>query len=103
MDNDPLSISYYRLRQIDNDGKEILSKGVSVAAQKQSKLKAYPSVSSGILTLEATENSVFHIYNLLGQVVMTGKTAQQIDVSALAQGTYVLEVGEEGVTFVKSK
>ena len=99
--NTPLPISYYRLRQIDNDGQETLSKVVSVAVPKLSKLKAYPSVSSGVLTLEGVENSIFHIYNLLGQVVITGKTAQQIDVSALAQGTYILKVGEEQVTFMK--
>jgi Secretion system C-terminal sorting domain len=99
-----ISISYYRLRQIDNDGKETLSKVVSVSMKSSSKLKAYPSVSSGLLTLETVENSIFHIYNLLGQEVLTAPStrgAQQIDVSALAQGTYILKVGEERVTFMK--
>ncbi|NJN35685.1 MAG: T9SS type A sorting domain-containing protein, partial [Saprospiraceae bacterium] len=35
----------------------------------------------------------FSVSDLLGQQVLTGKTTQQIDVSALAKGTYVLKVG----------
>ena len=39
--------------------------------------------------------------NLLGQQVLVGKTTTQIDVSALAKGTYMGEVGTEVAKFVK--
>jgi hypothetical protein len=100
-DNYPFSITNYRLRQVDNNGKETLSKIVTVAVKRKEVLKVYPSVSSGNLTLEAKENTVFYVYNLLGQEVLSGNTANQIDVSALAKGTYILKVDDEQVKFVK--
>jgi Secretion system C-terminal sorting domain len=43
----------------------------------------------------------FSVTNLLGQQVLSGKTTQQIDVSSLAKGTYMGEVGSEVAKFVK--
>jgi hypothetical protein len=104
-DNTPLSTSYYRLRQIDNDGKETLSKVVTVSRNPSTKLKVYPNPVSNVLTIEAGTNEVFQILNLLGQQVLTGKTpplgAGGLDVSALPQGAYFLKVGTEQVKFVK--
>ena len=101
MDNAPLSISTYRLRQIDFDGKETLSKVISIAATGKGKLKAYPNPVSDVLTIETTEISDYQIFNLLGQQVFNGKATQRIDVSALPQGTYFLKVGAEQVKFMK--
>ncbi len=100
-DPTPPAIAYYRLRQIDNDGKETVSKVVSVVMEIKKTLKAYPSVTSHFLTIESNANSDFHVLNLLGQVVLTGKMKRQIDVSALPQGTYFLKIGEEQVRFVR--
>jgi hypothetical protein len=102
-DNTPLSTSYYRLRQIDSDGKETLSKVVSVSRNASTKLKVYPNPVSNVLTIETNDaTGSFQILNLLGQQVLSGKTtAQRIDVSALPQGSYVLKVGAEQVKFVK--
>jgi hypothetical protein len=105
MDNAPLSTSYYRLRQIDNDGKETYSKVISVSSKGSDKLKVYPNPVSNVLTVETTEQGDFQILNLLGQQVLTGKTpplgAGVLDVSALPQGSYFLKVGAEQVKFVK--
>ncbi len=104
-DNTPLSTSYYRLRQIDNDGKETLSKVLSVErrdAINRVSIKVYPNPVSNTLTVENTEGGNFKILNLLGQQVISGKTtAQRIDVSALPQGSYILKVGAEQVKFMK--
>ena len=101
IDNQPLSTSYYRLRQIDNDGKETLSKVVSVSNNKTTKLKLYPSVTSGILTIETNTQGDFQIINLLGQQVIHGSVTPQINVSALPVGTYIIRVGEAQARFVK--
>ena len=107
VDNTPLSINYYRLRQLDNDGKETLSKVVSASLKGKGGLSIYPNPVSSLLTLsvlarnEATEGSDYQILNLLGQQVLSGKTTPQIDVSALPQGTYVIKVGAEQAKFVK--
>jgi Secretion system C-terminal sorting domain len=104
----PLGVGglYYRLRQIDDDGTETFSKVISIAQTGKGKsLKLYPNPVSNTLTIEADENEVFQILNLLGQQVLTGKTLPLgvggIDVSALPQGNYVLKVGAEQVKFVK--
>ena len=95
----------YRLRQIDYDGKETLSKVISIATKDKGKLTVYPNPVSNTLNLNYTEGGDFQILNLLGQQVMVGKNpplgAGGLDVSALPQGTYVLKVGAEQVKFVK--
>jgi hypothetical protein len=104
MDNAPLSTSYYRLSQIDNDGKETLSKVITISSKGNSRLKVYPNPVSNTLTVENTEGSDFQILNLLGQQVLTGKTpsgGRGLDVSALPQGTYILKVGTEQAKFIK--
>lgn len=100
-DYNPLSTSYYRLRQLDNDGKETFSKIVTVAAKGTNKLKAYPNPVSNVLTIETDKTGDFQVVNLLGQEVITGKIAQHINVATLPQGTYFLKVGVEQVKFVK--
>jgi hypothetical protein len=102
-DNTPLSRSYYRLRQRDLDGKETFSKVLSITQQGKG-LKVYPTlVTNGILTLDTEGEQLrdYSVTNLLGQTVLVGKTTQQLDVSHLAQGTYVLKVGTEVAKFVK--
>jgi hypothetical protein len=110
-DNQPLNVSYYRLRQIDNDGnvdthgRAYLSKVISVVnvgTHGHVYLRVYPSLTTGILTVEVKRNDIpFYIINLLGQQVMNGKATQRLDVSALPKGAYSLRVGTEQVTFVK--
>ena len=107
-DNTPLSISSYRLRQIDNDGTETLSKIITIQNKgTKGKLAVYPNPVANVLTVELDSPlwglgaGNFQILNLLGQQVLTGKTAQRIDVSALPQGSYVLKVGAEQVKFIK--
>ena len=108
----PSGAVYYRLRQIDNDGKETFSKIISIATKGNSKLKIYPNPVSNTLTIETDfviapneANCDFQILNLLGQQVLYGKTLPSgtgaIDVSALPQGSYVLKMGAEQVKFVK--
>ena len=112
VDNQPFATSYYRLRQRDNDGKETLSKVISIVQTGKGKgLKIYPTlVSNGILTVD-TEGGQFQIFNLLGQQVLNHAALPTsarfetsptlINISALPQGTYVLKVGTEVAKFVK--
>jgi Secretion system C-terminal sorting domain/Protein of unknown function (DUF1573) len=101
-DKTPYNVSYYRLKQMDNDSKETISKVVSVNKDKtKEKLKVYPNPVSNILIVETNQVGDYQVINLLGQQVMVGKSAQQIDVSALVQGAYLLKVGTEQVSFVK--
>jgi hypothetical protein len=100
-DINPLKTSYYRLRQIGYDGKEALSKTISISIKSNSKLRVYPSVATDFLNVETSETNDFVIVNLLGQVILSGKIIERIDISALLKGTYILKVGAEQVKFVR--
>jgi hypothetical protein len=101
VDNTPLSINYYRLRQIDQNGKETLSKVVSVTSTQKGKLTIYPNPVAQFLSIETTEEDDRQVINLLGQTVLRSKATQQLDVSALPSGTYFLKVGGQQARFVK--
>ena len=96
-----LGTSYYRLRQIDYDGKETVSKVISISNNPNVKLKVYPSVTTGYLMLETEMTDAFEVFNLVGQVVLKGKAAQRIDVTSLPHGSYMLKVGNEQAKFIK--
>ncbi len=101
VDKVPFNTTYYRLRQVDYDGTTTYSKVISMTLYGMGKgLKVSPNPVSLLLTIN-TEGGDFQILNLLGQQVLRGKTAQQIDVSALPTGTYVIKVGAEQAKFVK--
>ena len=90
---------YYRLRQIDNDGKETLSKVISIAAQSKAKVKVTPSVTSGILTIESTDNIEWvNIFNSIGQLVMSQKGIIHYPLSIyhLPSGVYIVRVATGG-------
>jgi hypothetical protein len=94
------------LRQIDNDGKERLSKVINLLITKEKHLAVYPNPTTQMLNIDFVERSEnvktsFHIFNILGQQVQTGSLTQTIDVSALALGTYFLKIGTEQIKFHK--
>jgi hypothetical protein len=67
--------------------------------------RVYPNPTDGLLNIEFEANDAeqvsLKVYNLTGQVVSTSsvnfKSIQIIDLSALASGTYILEVTLDGV------
>ena len=97
--------AYYRLRQIDNDGKETVSKVIALSNSSKNQLKIYPSLTSSFLTIETDLTGDYQVINLFGQAVLSGKTLSSgmrgLDVSALAKGTYILKVGTESAKFMK--
>jgi hypothetical protein len=73
VDNAPLRISYYRLKQLDNDGMSEYSKVIVIQSfSKKTKVKIYPSVTNGDLTIEGAMS--FDIVNIVGQVVLSETT-----------------------------
>jgi Secretion system C-terminal sorting domain len=100
--NAPLSIGYYQLRQIDLNGRETVSKSITIAQKGRNKegvVRLYPSVTNAILTLDFVANteSTFKVMDLLGRTVLSknnknseGLSSTQLDVSALSSGMYIL-------------
>ena len=103
-DSDPLSIgqvSYYRLRQIDHNDKEEISKIVSVSNVGKLEAQVYPNPTHGKLIIQLANESVasVRVYNLVGQVVVSSNalnTSGDLDLSQLARGTYIVEIQTEG-------
>ena len=64
-------------------------------------LKVYPTNVSDFLNVETIDNQDFQIINMMGQIVMTGKTMTPIyiGVSHLPKGCYVFKVGAQQVKF----
>jgi hypothetical protein len=96
-------INYYRLKMVDLDGTFVYSKVVSVASKAPSKVKIYPSVSNGNLTVEGAKS--FDIVNLLGQVVFSETDAihhSSFTLHHLNSGIYVVRgVDTEGSFFLE--
>jgi hypothetical protein len=105
-----LGINYYRLKQVDNDGKAEFSKTVSVNWLKEGKqtLSLYPNPTHNILTVEHTPSvKTIEIVNTLGQIVKLVNptleaTQTDIPTADLSNGVYFLRVNQtEMVRFVK--
>jgi hypothetical protein len=53
------------------------------------------------LNIETDLTGDFSIFNALGQVQMTGKITNYVDINALAKGLYIFKVGQAQAKFVK--
>jgi Secretion system C-terminal sorting domain len=105
LDENPFALTYYRLRQVEMDGKTELSKTVSV--QRKDKFFAlentYPSPVTSELTVQysAERNGVvsLKIMDILGRVLWSenvqsieGENFSKLNVSHLSTGSYILQL-----------
>ena len=114
VDNQPTPTSYYRLRAIDTDGKETLSKIVSVTngKGKLAILSLYPNPTKAITTVDfevpTTGSAIATVKDITGRVVFSknvstteGVNQLAIDMSELANGLYILNISDKTSTVVK--
>ncbi|MBL7818328.1 MAG: T9SS type A sorting domain-containing protein [Saprospiraceae bacterium] len=100
-DNAPLSMNYYRLKEVGFDRTETLSKVVTISLNRKKRLKIYPSVTTDVLNIEGENGTTFEVINILGQVVLKGCVKSQIDVSQLVKGSYWLKTESDMTQFIK--
>lgn len=97
--------NYYRLQQVDDNGKTTTSKTVAVNTTGKGSLKVFPTLATDKLNVLTTSDKeeVFTITNLLGQTVLTGKMVNSLDIniSQLAKGNYILNIAGDAVQFSK--
>ena len=94
-------INYYRLRQVDLDGQEVVSKVVSVlsTAKGNSKIKIFPSHTEGSLSIESGALAIdnIQVFNNVGQLVLSSGATSRLDLSAMPSGLYLVQVKAGGV------
>jgi murein DD-endopeptidase MepM/ murein hydrolase activator NlpD len=106
MDAAPLNLSYYRLRILDINGAEQLSKIIHILRNKEAfasiNIAPNPSASFIIITLDELKNADYTIYSSDGQTILTGIIeygTAVIDLQELQEGIYFLKIEtEEKVT-----
>lgn len=105
---DPKIHLYYRIKQVDNDGKNTYSKIISLINSNitnNSFIKIFPNPSSqNIINLQAngfTGVSDLTVYNALGEIVLiekfeetNSKETYQINISELTEGIYTFKFSD---------
>lgn len=92
----PLATGYYRLKQLDYDGKFEYSKVIVVRAG-ESIVKIYPNPAQTDLTIEgAVENEMVSVFTPAGRPVLTGAklSGGKLDVKDLKEGIYTIKIGD---------
>jgi hypothetical protein len=109
-----MPVTYYRLKQTDNDGKYAYSKIISVRREKTSglKLDLYPNPTSGIVNINtyASSNEQLEVSvkdasgkTLINQMVyiLEGYNVREIDLNMLSSGIYFVEIKSQSESIVK--
>jgi hypothetical protein len=103
LDENPLPMSYYRLRQVDVNGKENLSKTINIQ-RKDKKFtldKAFPSPVSNELTVqysaEQNGNLTLKVVDIFGRLILSkditaneGGNVSKLNLENVATGAYIL-------------
>ena len=103
IDAQPIAgIAYYRLRHFDADGTAAYSKTVSVTFNKGKKITIYPTITEGPLTIDNGNQRIdnVEIFNASGQLMLRSNQ-NQLDLSALTRGMYLVRVQSKGAFFVE--
>ena len=103
-DSKPLaSTVYYRLKQVDNDGKFKYSDVVSANVKSSLSVKIYPNPVVNVLSVShPSEASRLAIVNLQGkkliqQTIALNATSTEVNVSSLQTGTYIIMLEGKGI------
>lgn len=105
VDTHPLLITYYRLKQIDQDGKSEFSRIISVEGY-QTPLQIFPNPASGhVVVKDSQKDKNVVIRDLKGRIVLKDRLSsdQTVNTTHLSTGTYLLTVGEQTSRIVIQK
>lgn len=106
IDPAPLSgINYYRLKQLDHDGKFAYSKMVAVKFLEDEDFSIYPNPSHDRVNIKSPKIlTKLEVVNMLGITVITVPVSSNhlpVDVSSLQPGLYIMKAGGTSKIFVK--
>jgi hypothetical protein len=108
IDDNPLpGINYYRLHQVDFDGKSSNSQVKSVDFGSNATLSLFPSVTSGEINVLMNDNRVqlvnarVEVYDMVGQLLKSVPYSEnlKLDVNDLTNGTYFVRLTDNQLVF----
>jgi len=89
-------VNYYRLKQIDQDGRFVYSQVVNVAFDNNTGIRVYPNPATDKVIVEGSNISSVSVYNAMGQLVKVpatiGASGRSISLGGLAKGMYTLHI-----------
>lgn len=89
--------SYYRLKQTDFDGTESYSEVITVLREGSGlAFQLYPNPAGNEL-IHFNQKANITIVNSMGQLIMTAQEVEEIDVSKLAAGVYIIKTQKDEV------
>ncbi len=97
----PKGINYYKLTQVDFDGKVETFNVKSIKIGANFSLRAYPTESSDMIYIENPNNATIGIYDVTGKLQMAIQNENKIDISNLTNGIYFVKSEKEVIKFRK--
>ncbi|MBC7650812.1 MAG: DUF4331 family protein [Deinococcales bacterium] len=101
------SANYYRIKQVDNDGKFSYSPVRSVKFDTKNIITVTPNPATNFININSSQSNLnIGLYDANGKKVaaklLTNGTAQ-IDISNLSKGTYIVIAESDGITIATKK
>jgi hypothetical protein len=62
----------------------------------------YPNPAQDVLMINGLTFENYRIFDILGQEVLSGKGVNQVDISKISAGQYIIEINANGTKTVKS-
>jgi Secretion system C-terminal sorting domain len=96
---------YYRLRQIDGDGREFVSKIVTAKTDSKKTFSFAPNPANNQIAINTQgKKAVCRVYDILGRALLSttlgeNSYASTMDISTLKSGNYILEISANGGVF----
>lgn len=101
----PRGIYYYRLREVDADGRTDLTRIVSVRVEGNETVRVFPNPASDQITVESGQAlNRIAIFNSGGKLVQSAQTAEKtirLNIASLPKGLYVVSVDGRELKIVK--
>lgn len=105
VDENPTLVSYYRLKQIDVDGKSTYSRIIQISSAEQA-FKLYPNPAKDIFTIESKGGGKsIDIYDLKGTKILEKPVlnSQTVSTANWSAGTYIIKHGDLSKKIVITK
>lgn len=101
-------VLYYRLKQVDYDGKFTYSDVKAVSKYDDSKIQSYPNPSNGFFKIQGLSgdpDEILEVYNVLGQIVynttIKANNEIDIDISDQPDGIYLVKYRNNFIKVIK--